>query len=401
MAIKSKVKDDRELVKTIQEQYHQYRKGGNFHCASCDSLYSYESIAHSGKLVWKMKCPKCSLTVHNFEMHKEDFSSLEFEIIFKKYESKIYNLCLKMNIIEDPQDLLGEMSIRFFLSVMTYKCDSYKCKFSTYMWGNIKRRFEDFERKNARACKSNPVQCKLCGRQTGAITRIHLLNNKIKPKPSFVGHQILHDKIIADYGKNKFVSLDDGTNHDKSVKWQGNNYSKEQTKFIKSHLVDYYKDMFPNDDISMHNVSLFERDPVTELEYSSIIPDKQVKSHIDVQGYYINSCGQVVSADEGQQLIFVPNENDAKTVDICKYYSEILTTFLHQEYIEDQTRKKFSVTRSQKGLGDFLSNVLPLVAYGYNKKQISKISKYSYSEISFWIKRIKESPNVKEYFKIS
>jgi hypothetical protein len=302
-----------------------------------------------------------------------------------------------MKIIEDPDDMMGEMSLRFFISVMTY---NGICKFSTYMWGNVKRRFEDFERKNARACKHNTVQCQCCGRHVGAITRIHLINNKVKPKDGFPGHQVLHNLIVERYGKNKFQLLDDGLSHEKCVKWQGNNYSKSQVKLMKGGLVDIYREKFPSYDVSKHNISLNDKDPNTDKEYGTLIADVSQK-YMTIKGYYINSTGETIdlrSCNGDQQNnennMFVVSNIDKKIIDLSKYYSEFFAKILHKKYKDDGNRQQFFNTKDEDGLKLFLGKVFQYMALGYKVDEIEKILKIDIKEIAFWIKKIKKSKKI-------
>ena len=392
----NKKTSDKDLIHVIQQQYRQYRAGGHFQC-SCGQRIDYDtaSAKQDGKILMKVKCSSCSENVEKFiSKYNYSFDSEEFNFLLDRYELRIKRRCEKMKI-EDPVDMWGDMSHRFFISVVTYSPDS-NCKFTTYMWNNIRRRFEDFERKNARACKNNSVQCQCCGRYVGAITRIHLYNNKIKSKPGFPGHKVLHDSIIAELGEEKWNLLNDDQDHSKTVKWQGNDYSKAQGQFVRPKLVAAYKQMFPRHDISLRNVSISDCDPKTEVEYINIIADKR-DFEISSTGYYINTEGTVVGdkeVDEGS--IFVPDRLDKRFEDLCKHFSLQFSSILHHRFLHDKSRKSFKNTRDKAGLENFLVMILPYMAKGYTKQEIGSILGLDVDEVGFWLKNIKKSKEIRK-----
>lgn len=378
-----KIKDEKKLIEKIKEKYNEYRKGGKWVCTKCGIEILYNNIPpdHKGRLVLKVRCPICRKFIENFvSQYKDDFTCEEFDLLFHKYEMWIYNQCFNFHI-EDIDDMYCDMLHRFFVSVMTYNGTS---KFSTYLTHNIKRRFEDFERKNSRLCKSNGVQCCLCGRYVGAITRIHLMNNKVKPKAGFDGHDLLHQFIINDIGKEKFDSWSDHKEY--GFKWEGNKYSTKQRRIIKGMIVNYYRRMFPHCEISSPNISISDRDPKTDMEYGSLIADKRRYFDLGDGSYNLG--------------YFIPEYMDFESINICRDFSERFSDLLHDHCNNYRKKHLLKHTQDKEGLKHFLENVLPFLMNGYNIHDIASKFGYEEGEVSFWLKRIKTSKDIKHKMNI-
>jgi hypothetical protein len=393
---------DEQLVLTIQPQYEAYRSGGHWLCDCGKKIPHYNRYRGVGKVALKVKCPACGEKVERFiTIGNESFDSLEFNELFRRYEEKIRLRCDKFNGIEESGNVSGDMNHRFYISVMTF---NGLWKFSTYVWNNIKRRFEDFERKNSRACKNNTVLCPLCGRYVGAITRIHLMANKSRPKHGYPGHQVLHAKIINDIGINKFALLGeaDPTELERRFAWEGNRYSKKQKALIKILITDAYRQMFPNFShypLSVNNVSISDVDPDTNIEYVDMLRDKRHRS-FRTGGYYVSSSGKAISDEEGTTL-FVNTEIDQEDVDASLSFTERVCGILHKKFLRNRKRKTFHNSADKLGLQKFLNNIFPLLARGYNSEEIAEIHGYELVEIDFWLKRIRKSTEIKSSFNLN
>jgi hypothetical protein len=116
---------------------------------------------------------------------------------------------------------------------------------------------------------------------------------------------------------------------------------------------------------------------------------------LSFKGYYIDSQGKSTNEPD-KSSVFVPYEIDYRDVDICKYYSNIFASNLHNQFLHDKTRRKFTNTRDKDGLEAFLASVLPLILKGYDKKEIGKLLDLDGAEISFWLKKIKKSNDIKK-----
>lgn len=380
-----KHKTDEELVEKIQHQYNEYRKGGYWLCDCGRKRYLKKIMSETDKkVILKVRCTRCFEKIENFITKNEnEFYSQEYQILFDRYKNQIKSDCANFKL-EDPDDMYGDMSHRFFIAVMTYNGTS---TFSTYFTNLKKRRFEDFERKNSRACRTTSVQCQCCGRWTGAITRNHLMMNKNKPLEGFLGHQILHDKIINDYGKDKFNLLDNEKAKElNSEHWEGNDYNKTQRQFIKSKIVQTYRDMFPNSVIAMNNISMSEKEPNTETEYINMLEDKN--SNIEIKGdikYNINSgeCLFVASA--------IPNEMST----LCRDYAYKIGDNLYENFQNVKKINRFKIFHNKDEFINMLSKSFALILLGYTISDICEIEKYDAKELKFWLKYIKAKKDFK------
>lgn len=396
---KTRKMEDSELIREVQKQYHAFRIGGCWEC-ECGFVVMY---TEEYKTRSRMHCPSCGVVINNFRpVSRTDFDSLEFDEIFRRYHDKIYSCCVRFRHIEDPDDTYCDMLHRFFVSVLTY---DGQCKFSTYLWNNIRRRFEDFERQSSRICKNSAIQCQLCGRYVGAITRIHLMNNTVKPKKGFIGHKVLHEKIIDDIGREKFNALDNSLENKRAKeKWEGNRYSKRQNKLIKLMLVDAYRAMFPHFPLSVGHISISDSDPETNIEYGSMIQDNH-SYDVNTRGFYITKNGDCVpeskvSPDDDVDF-FLPEDINATEKDLCKEFAERITDVLHKKFMHYSKRKTFVHTKDKTGLQVFLQDILPYVSRGYDAKQIKTVFGYDEYETEFWLKKIKASKELHKLFNIA
>lgn len=387
---------DEDLVKIIQKQYNDFRIGGFWVC-SCTNIIPYsDRYVELGDIDLRVRCKKCNEYVEHFETRNKDisFQSKEFDELFKRYYQQILNCCQKFAYIEDSGNVMGDMSYRFLISVMKY---NGKSKFKTYMWTNIKRRFEDFERRNSRVSKNNAVQCQLCGRHVGVITRIHLMNNKVKSLDGYPGHTILHKKIIKeDIGEERFKLMSDldDTLSLKKLKWEGNKYSSKQNKEIRSLITNAYRRMFPNHPLSISNISISDIDPKTKIEYINMIQDTTTRN-VPVKGYFVTA--NIKASSKRKKIndqIFIPEEISVKDIDICKDFASKVTPILHRKYSCNKIRKNFKNTKDEIGLKHFLENVLPYILKGYNIREIKSLKGLDRGELSFWLNKIKKTKEI-------
>lgn len=380
-----KNKTDKELIEIIQFEYNEYRKNGYWLCDCGRKRYLKKIMSETDKkVVLKVKCTRCYENIERFiARNKDDFYSKEYKILFDRYKNQIKNDCSNFKL-EDPDDMYGDMSHRFFIAVMTYDGRS---AFSTYLTNLIKRRFEDFERKYSRACRTTSVQCQCCGAWTGAITRNHLMMNKKKPVDGFIGHQVLHDKIIDDYGRDKFNLLDnENTKVLNSKHWEGNDYNKTQRQLIKSRIVQAYREMFPNSIISMNNIYMSEKDPETETEYINTLEDK--KSNIEVKGdvrynYKTGEC------------LFVADTIPSEIKSICRGLAYEIGMNLHNNFQDVKKINRFKIFRNREEFINMLSKTFALMLLGYSLSDICEVEKYDIKELKFWLKYIKDKKEFK------
>lgn len=377
---------DNELISIIQNDYNNYRKGGYWLCDCGEKIdYDYVMQNTNKKVILKTACPKCKKLVERFvKPNNEKFDSPEFNELLNRYKNQIKNNCNNFKL-EDKDDIYGDMIHRFFIAVMTYNGSS---KFFTYLNNLIHRRFEDFERKYSRARRTAVVQCQCCGRWVGAITRIHLINTKHKPVEGFAGHQILHDKIINEYGKEKFYQIKDSGQKKplKSERWEGNRYNKTQRQIIKSRIMQAYKDMFPNAYLSMGVISIHDKDPVTELEYIEKIADKT--NLINTGGFYVKKADGSIFFTAGSIPFEIEN--------MCKSYADYIADALHKKFISIRKRNGFKNSFDQYNLKEMLENIFKFLFFGYSPEDISNICNYDVKEVKFWIKQIKNAKEIKE-----
>jgi len=381
---------EKQLIAKVKQQYEEYRSGGKWQCTVCnyEMLYDDHPKDPRGKIVLKIKCPTCNKFIENFVTDKGRFDTVEFNELFFKYEDWLYKQCCNFHI-EDTDDMYADLLHRFFVSVMTYNGED--SKFHTYLTNNVKCRFEDFERKNSRASKANGVQCQLCGRYVGAITRIHLLQNKSKALPGFPGHSHLHNHIIGEIGKEEFDSWEEPAEKGKFA-WEGNEYSTRQRAAIKSVIVNSYRHMFPNADIASPNIYIYDVDATTGEDYANIIIDKRQPS-LMMKGYYISDIGEDTSC-------FVPESMSLALTDMCKEYSAKFSEVLHSKYLGYRKRKFFKHTKDKAGLIKFFENILPLVFSGYTSADLSKFFNYEEDEVKFWLSKLKSCKEIKLHLNI-
>lgn len=374
------------LIAKIKQQYEEYRSGGRWKCTKCDCEVLYDSHPKDpkGKIVLRIKCPSCNNFIENFLTDKGSFDTEEFNELFFKYEEWLHRQCCNFHI-EDPDDMYADILHRFFVSVMTY--NGKDSKFCTYLTNNVKRRFEDFERKNSRVSRANGVQCQLCGRYVGAITRIHLLQNKSKSLPGFPGHSYLHNHIIGEIGKDEFDSWEEPSEKGK-FSWEGNDYSVRQRAAIKSVVVNSYRQMFPNADIASPNIYIYDVDPTTGDDYANIIVDKRHPS-LMMKGYYASA-----SASE-EDSYFVPEGMSMTMTDMFKDYSEKFSEVLHSKYLGYRKRKLFKHTGDKEGLFRFFESILPLVFSGYTADDLATHFNYDKDEVKFWLAKLKSCKEIK------
>lgn len=377
---------DKELIDIVQHDYNNFRRGGHWIC-KCGKTIEYDDVMKNTNknVILKVKCPNCKRVIETFvKSDKTRFDSVEFDILLNRYKNKIKNDCNNF-MLEDKDDMYGDMIHRFFIAVMTYNGSS---KFPTYLNNLINRRFEDFERKYSRACRTSAVQCKLCGRWVGAITRMHLMNNKHKPIKGFPGHMVLHDKIIDEYGRENFKKIVDNLNFKKlkSESWEGNSYNRAQRKIIKTRIMQTYRHAFFGYNMSINNISINDKNPQTELEYIDTIACKN--TYANVGGVYQNELNG--------NVFFVANSVPIEIQDMCKEYAIFIGNILQKNFSNLRKRKKFKNSFDKDGLILMLERTFTLLFFGYSQNDIAKICGYDLAEIKFWIKQIKKSKEIRE-----
>ncbi len=373
--------EDNALIEKIQIEYNDFRKGGHWLCKCGNKIdYNHKLLETNKCLKINTKCD-CGKNVENFILKEnKEFISEEFDVIFKRYENKIKSDCFNFKL-EEFEEMYSDMYHKFFMAVMTF--DKKSCKFYTYLNNILSRRFEDFERKKSRAKRANSVQCQCYGRWVGAITRIHLMNNKIKPKDGFPGHKFLHEQIICSHGEDHFSCLRDDENFAEinSEKWEGNSYNRAQRSVIKRHIVSAYKNFFPNYDISKSDLLFNDIEQESDVEFVNLIEDKKKILNYDT-GFHNK---------DGFYLEGIPSDIE----ETSEEFSEKISNLVFEKYKKYEKVKFFKNSNNIDDLKLMLKTVFSLLILEYSLEDICTIKGYDNKEVNFWVSKIKnKSPEI-------
>jgi hypothetical protein len=190
------------------------------------------------------------------------------------------------------------------------------------------------------------------------------------------------------YGEDNFNLIKDQTEKKiDSFKWDGNRYNAKQRQIIKKSIVQIYREIFPNSQISLNNISISDKDPRTDMEYMENIADKK--------NYYPPEKGSFI-INKNNEKIFMISEISMKDNDVYKNYATIFGNILHRKFLHLRKRSMLKNSYNKEKLVKFLIDIFPFVVRGYSLEDIHEQTGYNTKEIEFWMKSIKNCNEIKK-----